>query len=146
TTLFRSRSQHDRQSWVAALTAVLDTCALVLAGVDGVTSGQAKRTFAIARHAAVDLAAIFEIAPASPCRVRLSDEGLAELTRQLSAEGILLSTSEEALAKLRKLRECYEEYACALGDRMAFDLPPFVLLEPARDAWQTSAWHAGDHL
>src|SRR6266513_1712968 len=29
------RSQHDNQSWVAALTTVLDTCALVMVGVEG---------------------------------------------------------------------------------------------------------------
>ena len=140
------RSQHDRQSWVSALTAVLDTCALVLTGVDGIAKGQAKRTFAIARHAAVDLAAIFEIPPLTHCRDRLSAETIAELNRQLGAEGIQLASSDEALAKLRKLREFYEPYVCGLAEHMAFYLPPFVLTEPTRDAWQTSAWHVGDHL
>src|SRR5207249_10659172 len=49
------RSQHDNQSWVAALTTILDTSALLIAGVDGPDGHQARLTFAMARHAAVDL-------------------------------------------------------------------------------------------
>src|SRR4029077_13358522 len=44
------RSQHDNQSWIAALTAVLDPGALVIAGVDGIDPFQARLTFAICRH------------------------------------------------------------------------------------------------
>ena len=42
------RSQHDNQSWVAALTTVLDTCALVITGVDGAGAGGAPHV----RHGA----------------------------------------------------------------------------------------------
>src|SRR5215207_2278483 len=52
------RSQHQRQSWVSALTTVLDVAALVKAGIDGVPSWRAHLAFAIARHAAVDLAQV----------------------------------------------------------------------------------------
>ena len=52
------RSQHEHQSWLAALTVILDTCSLVISGI-AVSSRhaieQARLTFAIARHAAVDL-------------------------------------------------------------------------------------------
>src|ERR1019366_2314187 len=49
------RSQHDNQSWLSALTAVLDTCALLISVAPGVASRQAQLTFAMARHALVDL-------------------------------------------------------------------------------------------
>ena len=49
------RSQHDNQSWLGALTAILDTCALIMAGLEGACERQAELTFAIARHTAVDL-------------------------------------------------------------------------------------------
>ncbi|MGA8100609.1 MAG: potassium channel family protein, partial [Candidatus Acidiferrales bacterium] len=48
------RSQHDNQSWVAALTAILDSTTIVIAGVEGACARQAKLTFAMARHAVVD--------------------------------------------------------------------------------------------
>src|SRR6185369_2729333 len=57
------RSQHDNQSWLGSLTAVLDTCALALAGVEGVPTFQARLTFAIARHAVVDLSQVFRRRP-----------------------------------------------------------------------------------
>ena len=52
------RSQHSNQSWVGALTTMLDVTSLILTGIDGVNPGQAKLTFAMARHAAVDLAQV----------------------------------------------------------------------------------------
>ena len=45
------RSQHTNQSWLAALTAILDTCALIIAGVNDGPTRQAQLTFAMARHA-----------------------------------------------------------------------------------------------
>src|SRR5215467_13288784 len=52
------RSQHSNQSWLAALTTMLDVTSLVLTGIEGVHPGQARLTFAMARHAAVDLAQV----------------------------------------------------------------------------------------
>src|SRR5581483_11599018 len=49
------RSQHSNQSWIGALTAILDTSALLIAGVRGHEARQAQLTFAMARHAVVDL-------------------------------------------------------------------------------------------
>jgi len=45
------RSQHDNQSWLAALTTVLDASALVMVGIEGACARQASLTFAMARHA-----------------------------------------------------------------------------------------------
>src|SRR5579871_1154064 len=65
------RSQHSNQSWVGALTTMLDVSSLVLAGIEGVQPGQAKLTFAMARHAAVDLAQVVNARydPAYPDRL-----------------------------------------------------------------------------
>src|SRR5437763_554518 len=57
------RSQHSRQSWVSALTAILDLAALVETGVAGVPAWQAHVTFAMARHAAVDLTQVLHANP-----------------------------------------------------------------------------------
>ena len=60
------RSQHDNQSWLASLTTVLDACALVIVGVDGASARQAQLTFAMARHAIIDLSQIFNTSPRPP--------------------------------------------------------------------------------
>ncbi|MGA8503618.1 MAG: potassium channel family protein, partial [Candidatus Sulfotelmatobacter sp.] len=52
------RSQHSNQSWLGALLTMLDVTSLLLTGGDGIHPGQAKLTFAMARHAAVDLAQV----------------------------------------------------------------------------------------
>ena len=70
------RSQHTNQSWLAALTAILDTCALVMAGVNGGPTRQAQLTFAMARHAVVDLAQIFMRSPQALAPDRLPPSSL----------------------------------------------------------------------
>src|SRR5713101_4627303 len=52
------RSQHSNQSWLGALTAMLDVTSLVMTGVGDIHPDQAKLTFAMARHAVVDLAQV----------------------------------------------------------------------------------------
>jgi len=59
------RSQHDNQSWIASLTAILDVCALAMVGLEGMCQYQARMTFAIARHALVDLSQVFSAPPAA---------------------------------------------------------------------------------
>ena len=66
------RSQHDNQSWLAALTASLDACALLIAMVKGIAHYQAQLTFAMSRHAAVDLVLVFHVPPQAESDHRLS--------------------------------------------------------------------------
>ena len=73
------RSQHEHQSWLAALTAVMDMSTLVLAGIEGVESRQAELTFAMARHTVVDIAAVFNLPPRRVTPERLDGRGFAAL-------------------------------------------------------------------
>jgi len=52
------RSQHYNESWLAALTTILDASAVVMIGLEGWCARQAELTFAMARHAVVDLAQV----------------------------------------------------------------------------------------
>ena len=131
------RSQHDEQSWLAALTSVLDLSAMVLAGVDGVSHWQARRTFAISRHAVVDLTQVFRIEPRAP-EDRVTPEVMPRTTSVLEAAGIRLDPRiGERLAPYRKM---YEPYVRALSDRLEMPLPAFLPGEDALDDWQRSAW------
>jgi hypothetical protein len=134
------RSQHDNQSWLAALTAVLDTCALLLAAVKDGPVYQAQLTFAMARHAAVDLALVFKKPPLPPDSDRLPEDLWLRLREQLSAEGLPLREAPAATEKLAELRGLYEPFVNALARFLRFDLPPLVPDKPAVDNWQTTAW------
>jgi hypothetical protein len=136
------RSQHDNQSWLAALTTVLDTCALVLVGVEGAPAWQAKLTFAMARHAIVDIAQIFQTVPSGPasCLARLFPGDLERLRQILRENGATLQEGEEAEKKLAELRLMYEPYVCALSEMLLMPLPRWIVGEDAIDNWKTSAW------
>jgi hypothetical protein len=134
------RSQHDNQSWLAALTTVLDTCALVIAGVKGIDTYQARLTFAMARHAVVDLALVFNLPPRVPDPPRLSSSQLEAFRNRIASEGLLLREGPDLETKLAQLREMYEPFVTALADFLCLRLPPFVLEQPPVDNWQKTAW------
>ena len=131
------RSQHQRQSWVAALAAILDLSALVEVGIDGVPTWQAHVTFAIARHAAVDLVQVLRAAPDKTID-RLAGNGIDELRRQLEAAGLSPARSPEADAHLAQLRESYEPFVCGLAHELMMPLPAWWHVRHRRDNWETN--------
>jgi len=134
------RSQHDNQSWIAALTTILDTCALVMVGVEGACERQAELTFAMARHVVADLSLVFLTPPHEPKRDRLPPAVLAELRASLAAAGLRLHEGENADAKLAELRRMYEPYVNALAHRLLLTVPPWLPPAGHTDNWQASAW------
>ncbi len=70
------RSQHDNQSWLAGLTCILDSSAILLTGVKGVKTFQPRMTFAVGRLAAVELCRVFHLRPKAPGADRLPPEEL----------------------------------------------------------------------
>ena len=134
------RSQHDNQSWLASLTCVLDTCALVLVGVDGAHGWQARLTFAMARHAVVDISQIFDTRPVSFERERMPDEDLLGLRAFLSRAGLRLRDGADADDHLRSLRRLYEPYVNGLSCHLLIPLPPWLPEKARADNWQTSAF------
>jgi hypothetical protein len=134
------RSQHDNQSWIASLTAILDACSLTITGIEGGCGKQAELTFAIARHAIVDLSQIFGAAPTPPPANRLPDELLARIRAKLAKQGMLIHDTPEANLKLRELRDLYEPYLYSLANYLQQSLPPWIPEKKGKDNWQTSAW------
>ena len=127
------RSQHDDQSWLRSVTAVMDACALV--GVSKDVSPalrfQAHATFAMARHLLVDLAYILD---AEPEKGRaLDDDVYLRMRARLPA----LPASSESLATVRVT---YEPFVAALARDLALEAPAWALNRHAPDNWQTSAW------
>ena len=134
------RSQHDHQSWLAALTAVMDMSALLITGIKGVSSRQVELTFAMARHAVVDIAAVFNLPPKKPLLERLDEEGFRRLRAMLRSAGLEFSPAEGAGQRLQELRESYEPYIYALAEYFRFSLPPWVPDDERLADWQTSPW------
>src|SRR3989440_160145 len=134
------RSQHDNQSWLAALSTVLDTCSLVMVGIDGIPKWQAQLTFKMARHALVDISQIFNTSPVTGDGARLTGEQLIVLRTVLRDSGVELSNESEDDRTLGELREMYEPYTRVLSQYLLMPLPGWMPQKRASDNWQTSAW------
>lgn len=134
------RSQHSNQSWLAALTTMLDVTSLVLAGIDGIAKEQAKLTFAMARHAAVDLAQVVNAQYDPHAPDRLPPDELDKLRNSLAAAGMRLRKDEEADAKMLKMRSLYEPYCDALARRLLLSIPAWMREEKKKDNWQSGPW------
>jgi hypothetical protein len=134
------KSQHDNQSWIAALTAILDACALLKVGIEGACERQATLTFAIARHAVVDLAQVFGTPPHALPYERLSAVDAARLRATLAEQGLRLRDTQEAQEQLIAMRSSYEPYVYALAAYLNQTHPPWIPEGKGKDNWQTTAW------
>ena len=137
------RSQHDNQSWLSALTSVLDTCALLISIVPGEASRQAQLTFAVARHALVDLGHVFHLEKCeaqyrenSTAHDRMPQEHFTQLCDSISQAGLRLCGDPDAGARLHALRALYEPHAHALSGWLAMPLPAWVPEPRAKDQWK----------
>ena len=133
------RSQHSNQSWLAALTTMLDTSALVMVGFDGWCVRQASLTFAMARHAAVDLAQVFSARQPTVPTDRLTQEQFDLLMEQLRVGGMDFHENGAA-ARLTELRAMYEPYVVALSEYLALPLPAWIRQSNHADNWEGAPW------
>jgi len=122
------RSQHDNQSWLSAITSILDTCALLITTIEGPSSRQAQLTFAMARHTLVDLGHVFHREPVekrfreSPPQ-RLSEAEFGRLCDALAPGGLKLCAAPDTRARLAAIRLLYEPHAEAMSQYLCMDLP-----------------------
>ncbi|HVH10642.1 MAG TPA: potassium channel family protein [Gemmatimonadales bacterium] len=139
------RSQHMNESWLGALTAMLDTSALLMVGLEGGEVRQAELTFAMARHAVVDLAQVFSTPP-ERVEERLPPEQCTRLRERLTSGGLPMSPRPDFAERLAELRRMYEPYVAALSRYLILSLPPWVPDRQRPDNWQTSAWDRPVHV
>ena len=133
------RSQHDNQSWLAALTVILDVCTLVLTGIDGVPTHQARLTFAIARHAAVDLSQVLRTPPPEYETKLVRTFNVMKIRKILKEAGMPMREGEAADEQLAKMRSLYESYVSTMADRLLMPLPPWIPTDSMQDDWLSSA-------
>jgi hypothetical protein len=101
---------------------------------------QARLTFAMARHAAVDLSLVSQTPPLPPKIDRLTPIEYAQLRNRLGAGGMPIREGPAAENALIELRSLYEPFVSALAKYFEFAIPHFEPHKPPVDNWQTSAW------
>jgi hypothetical protein len=134
------RSQHSNQSWLSALTVMLDVTSLVMTGVEGIHPDQAKLTFAMARHAVVDLAQVVSSQYSPHDADRLMAEDRTRLRTELAWRGVTLNNKADAAERLAELRAVYEPYLHGLSRRLLMTLPPWIHKSRMKDNWQGGPW------
>lgn len=134
------RSQHDNESWLSALTAVLDACALAIGALDAGPRRVAEVTFAMARHAVVDISNVLNVPPRAPDPDRLTEADRTTLFAMLRGAGCPVRGDGDAAARVNELRRMYEPYVYSLSQRLLMPLPSWVGVPGARDNWQKSRW------
>ena len=134
------RSQHDNQSWLAAITVVLDVSALLIASVIGSPEPFARRTFAMARHAVVDLTQVYGLMPRADRVRRVQPEHLDAMRTMFLGEVGRLREPGEAAELLDEIVRGYEPYVDALSEHLLMPLPPVEAEAQPEDNWQRSPW------
>lgn len=129
------RSQHTNQSWLSALTSILDASSLLIAGVQGHEARQAQLTFAMARHALVDLSQILNLKPLREVPDRLPTERYNQLYGLLCQGGVSMCRDNNSEHRLVEMRRLYEPWAEALSAHFAMPLPPWMPTDVHRDNW-----------
>lgn len=148
------RSQHDNQSWLSSITAILDSCALLITTVNNEAVRQAQLTFAIARHTLVDLGHVFllddrirtllaEATHPTNGHNRLPSPEYDRVTEKLLASGHTLCTAPDTQQRLASIRVLYEPQATAMAEYLRMELPPWMPAPPLAgrkpDQWTTVA-------
>ncbi len=134
------RSQHSNQSWLAALTILLDTSAVAALACETPCRRQAELTFAMARHAVVDLAQVFNARSQRSSPDRLPSDDFERL--RAVAQGSPLDLPRDAESRLTALRSLYEPYLTALSSHLELPLARWLRSENARlDNWEAAPWN-----
>jgi hypothetical protein len=134
------RSQHANQSWLSALTTVVDVCALAMLGADDELKRQAQFTYAVGCHALVHTASLFRARPQPLREDRMPSAEFGRLQAGLAGAHTPLKAERIVEVELAVLREAYEPYANALASYFCLTLPSWISSEGQCDNWQIRSW------
>jgi hypothetical protein len=131
------RSQHDNQSWLAAMTAVMDTCSLVLIGLEEVDPLQARMTFSMARQVVIEMARSFQIPPSRyDGGDRLGTDRYLQMEHAFAEAGVSWGGGPQSEQLLGALRATYEPLLDGLATHLLLPLPGFLADAEGTDHWE----------
>ena len=146
------RSQHEMLSWIASLTCVCDACTLVQTAyqADGPEmeslKRQARHTYAMLRHLAVDLSYILRVDPVAPPIDRMDETMWPEVVSELQKSGAPVCGRTDACANFGDLRDGYEPFAYGLSQSLYLTMPPMYRPKHEMASWEKSAWDEDRHF
>jgi len=136
------RSHHANQSWLTALTALMDSTAVVSLCSDRDLRLQAGFTFAMIRPALSDVSDILHLEASAPGTESLTNDDFSEIERCIQGGSASLHARRIAEADLRRLTFMYEPHARVLSDYLLMALRGWRPAEGVRRNWK--AGHTGE--
>ncbi len=127
------RGQRLGESWLVSLTTVLDACALLIVGGDGLPAAQARITYRMGLTLLHDLSDALGIKVDPKSRARLTEAELPAVLASLKGAEQRLTMAPTAASMLFRLVRRYDVYLSALSDLLVIPLPTWV---PSRDKEQ----------
>jgi len=132
------RSQHDNQSWLATLTTIMDSCALLMVGFKGVRTFRARLAFSTAREAVIEMGRVFRTGLVPLQQDRLAGDRFQTLRHELGVAGLEFADDEDAEQRLAAFRSTYEPFLKGLADYLVLSLPDWLPSGTAVDNWQNN--------
>ncbi len=130
------RSQHENQSWLAALTVIMDVCALILVGVERVTPLQARMTFTMTRQVLVEMSRSFDIRPSRYTGGdRLPHDAFLGMERAFERVSLPWKAGPDTEQTLAALRATYEPLLDGLALHLLLPLQGWTAEEHMMDHW-----------
>jgi hypothetical protein len=135
------RAQRPGQSWLVSLTTVLDACALLIAGGEGLSAAQARISYQMGLRLLVDLSHALGVKVDPKSHPRLAEGDLAAIVAVCDGSGLKLNLTPVSSRALLRLVERYDVYLSALSKWLVIPLPTWI---PPRDRAESTL--AGDDL
>ena len=131
------RAQHWGQSWLISLTTVLDTCALLIAGGDGLLASQARITYRMGICLLKDLSDALSLKVDRRSHARLHTADLPALLATIEAANLALRLGPNDVSRLVRLVRRYDPYLVALSEFLVIPLPLWI--QPRRPRRESAA-------
>jgi Ion channel len=125
------RAQHYGQSWLVSLTNLMDTCALLIVGGEGILSEQARLTYRMGLLVLADLTNALGLKMPARAETRLTEADLPVLRAALSSAGVALKLGPAEGSELLRINQRYDAYLHAMSRWLMITLPPWI--PPAED-------------
>jgi hypothetical protein len=132
------RSQHDNQSWLAAIAALMDATAFVMLGLEGIGVFQARLTFATGRLAIVEMCRVLGVKPRTTGGDRIAPSAFDSLRAELGALGVDFLEGEGVEERFSAFRATYEPFLNGLAEHLVLTIPDWTLASDQLDNWANS--------
>jgi hypothetical protein len=120
------RAQHYGQSWLVSFTTIMDTCALLIVGGEGLVREQARLTYRMGLLVLGDLTSALALRVPPRVESRLTDGDLPALRGALSGAGVAIKLGPTESAELLRITYRYDAYLHVMCRWLMISLPPWI--------------------